>query len=341
MTIILVGNLLTLVKRRKESPHNPPRVSIVIPARNEASNLRRLLPMLASQSYPDVEVIVYDDESTDRTWEVIQQHQGGRIIGIRGGPLPDGWIGKCYALDQAAEQASGELLLFLDADVILADDHAIERLVSEFSTLPPFRALTIMPGLHPSGGRLLVSLIPNSILLSIPWFVTRHIRIPSMAMLNGQCWLIDSEDYRSLRPHQAHRSEILEDVAIARDLVRAGMRIHIVATKGEIDVRMYETIDEAWRGFRKNTYLLFGGTPLRFVLFQIPFVFLFLLAPIIEPFLLLWLIALKYGTDRVAGFKALVSILAPLSYVMAFLLDWDSAWHHWRGQVRWKGRSVS
>jgi len=296
--------------------------------------------MLASQSYQNLEVIVYDDESTDRTWDVIQQHRGGRISGIRGEPLPDGWIGKCHALHQAAQRADGEIFLFLDADVLVNHDHVVERLVSEFLSLPPFRALTAMPGLQPSGGRLLVSLIPNSILLTIPWFVTQWLKAPSMAMLNGQCWMINAEDYRSFNPHQKHRTEILEDVKIGRDLVRSGMRIHLIATKDDIDVRMYETIDQAWRGFRKNAYLLFGGTPIRFLLLQIPFLFFFLIAPIIAPPLLAWLYVLKYGSDRVAGFKAVVTLLAPVSYVAGLVLDWDSAIHHWRGDVTWKGRSV-
>jgi len=340
MTVILIGNLIYLRRRPHPTLEKEPRVSILIPARNEASNLRRLLPKLASQSYQNLEVIVYDDESTDRTWEVIQQHRGGRISGIRGGQLPDGWLGKCHALHQAAQQAEGDVLLFLDADVLIHHDRVVERLMVEFLSLPPFRALTVMPGLQPSGGRLLVSLIPNSILLTIPWFVTRWLRAPSMAMLNGQCWMIHAEDYRSFNPHEKHRKEILEDVKIGRALVRSGMRIHLIATKGDVDVRMYETIDQAWRGFRKNAYLLFGGTPIRFLLLQMPFLFFFLIAPIIDPPLLLWLYLLKYGSDRVAGFKAVVTLLAPVSYVAGLILDWDSAIHHWRGDVTWKGRSV-
>ena len=341
MTLTLIGNLLYLLRRRSIRPPGDRLVSILIPARNEAANLRRLLPALASQSYPRMEVIVYDDESTDRTWEVIQQHQGGRISGIRGGPLPEGWVGKCHALDQASKRANGEMLLFLDADAIVCHEHVVDNLVAQFLALPPFSALTTMPGLNPSGGRLLVSLIPNSMLLTIPWFLTARFRIASMAALNGQCWMIDAEDYALLMPHRARRSEVLEDVSIARDLVRAGMRIHLTPTRGDLDVRMYESIQEAWRGFRKNAYLLFGGTPLRFLLLQIPFVFLFLVVPLLKWWLLVWLLILKWGTDRVAGFKAVVTILAPLSYLLGLLLDWDSAWHHWRGRVKWKGRPVS
>ena len=340
MTVILAGNLIYLRRRPVARSANEPLVSILIPARNEAANLRRLLPAIASQTYRNLEVIVYDDQSTDRTWEVIQQHQGGRISGIQGGELPEGWIGKCHALHVASGKSTGEILMFLDADVLIAHDRVVSDLVTRFLALPPFSSLTIMPGLQPSGGRLLVSLIPNSILLAIPWFLTKHVRIPSMAMLNGQCWMIDSEDYRSLRPHEKRRSSILEDVAIGRDLAREGMKIHLLATRGEIDVRMYETIEEAWRGFRKNAYLLFGGRPLPFLLLQIPFISLFLVAPIFEPLFLVWLLLLKYVTDRVAGFNVIFTLLAPVSYVLALILDWDSAIHHWRGKVEWKGRVV-
>jgi hypothetical protein len=118
------------------------------------------------------------------------------------------------------------------------------------------------------------------------------------------------------------------------------MKIHLLATRGEIDVRMYETIEEAWRGFRRNAYLVFGGRPLPFLLLQIPFISLFLLAPIFEPLFLVWLLLLKYVTDRVAGFNVIFTLLAPVSYVLALILDWDSAVHHWRGKVEWKGRIV-
>lgn len=341
MTITLLGNLLYLRRRTHRRSGSDRLVSILIPARNEARNLRRLLPALASQSYANMEVIVYDDESTDSTWEVIQQHQGGRISGIRGGPLPEGWVGKCYALDQAVDKATGEIFLFLDADAIICHEHVLEGLVAQFLDLAPFSVLTSLPGLNPSGGRLLVSLVPHAMLLAVPWFVTERVKIPSVAAINGQCWMIDAEDYAAFRPHRARKSDVLEDVMIARDLVRAGMHVRFTATRNDVDVRMYESIQEAWRGFRKNAYLLFGATPLRFLLLQIPFVFLFIVAPIMEPWLLVWLLLLKRGTDRTAGFKTVVTILAPLSYVMGLILDWDSAWHHWRGLVKWKGRAVS
>lgn len=339
MTVVLLGNLLYL-RKRPIPESDQPSVSILIPARNEAANLRRLLPALASQEYPDLEVIVYDDESTDRTWEVIQQFEGGRISGIRGGPLPDGWVGKCHALHESAKKARGEVLVFLDADTMFAHDRVLANLVSEFASLPPFSVLTIMPGLHPSGGRLLVSLIPNVILLTIPWFLTRKLRIPAISALNGQCWVIHAEDYGRLEPHKKQKKQILEDVAIAEDLVLAGMHIRLTATRGQIDVRMYESLEEAWRGFRKNVYLFLGGSPSQFILLQIPFIVVFLIAPFYLPWLFVWMILLKMGSDRVAGFSPLISLLAPVSYAMGLALDWDSAWHHWRGRVMWKGRKV-
>jgi glycosyltransferase involved in cell wall biosynthesis len=340
MTIMVVANRVYLMRRRAGRPSGEPLVSILIPARNEAPSLRRLLPALASQTYDRMEVIVYDDESTDTTWEVIQQHQGGRISGIRGGPLPNGWVGKCYALDQAAAKATGDILLFLDADAIVSHDGVLDRLVAEFESLPPFSVLTVLPGLNPSGGRVLVSLIPHAMLLVIPWFLIPRVRIPAFSALNGQCWMIDAEDYRSFTPHRERRAEILEDVRIGQDLARAGMHIHLLATKGDLDVRMYESIGEAWRGFRRSTYPFLGGSPLRFTLLLILFLFTFIAAPVMAPLLLVWALLLKWETDRITGFKAVITVLFPVSYLFGLVACWDSAWHHWRGHLKWKGRTL-
>src|SRR5690606_21293785 len=136
--LVLFTNGLWLRKmRRRVLPTATNRsVSVVIPARNEAENLRRLLPSLRSQSYPSFDVIVYDDQSDDGTWEVLHEVDDPRLRVMRGdGPAP-GWLGKVHALYSATRGASGELLLFLDADAELKDPDALRRLVDRFESLP-------------------------------------------------------------------------------------------------------------------------------------------------------------------------------------------------------------
>lgn len=316
------------------------RLSVLIPARNEAQNLKRLLPSLLEQDHPAFEIVVYDDASTDDTSAVLTSFDDNRLKVLRGeGPPPD-WVGKTHALYQAARRAEGDAYLFLDADTFLHDSGALRRLALRFEALPEPSALTGLTRLE-GGAKLLVSLVPNAILTALPWTLVRRTEIPSISALNGQCWMIDAETYHRHEPHRHRRGDVLEDVHIGRYLKSKGVVPEMVDVQREVSVEMYRSFSEAWQGFRKNAYLLFGGTPLRFVVLAILFLTVFILAPFVSPWFLLSIYGLKTATDRLAGFPVWISLLAPLSYAFAVALQWDSAFHHLTGRVTWKGRSVS
>lgn len=337
---VLAGNLWFLHRRdRRTPPATSPQLSILIPARNEADNLRRLLPSLLEQVYPAFEVIVYDDGSDDGTWEVLQAVDDDRLTAIRGEGPPPGWVGKVHALYRATRHASGDLYLFLDADAVLNDPQALQRLVERFAALPARSILSGFPRLR-GHGALLVSLVPNTILVSLPWPLVRRTRTSALGALNGQCWMIRADHYHRHEPHRAHPDDVLEDVQIGRHLKAEGLFPTLVDVQREVSVHMYAGFREAWRGFRKNAYLILGGTPLRFVALFVLFAAAFVLAPLAEPWLLLSIYGLKTVTDRRSGFPGWVSALAPLSYLLASVLQLDSARHHGRGDVIWKGRRV-
>lgn len=339
--ILLVTSVVWLRRnnRREVQLSTPPQISIVVPARNEAENLRRLLPSLLAQRYPFFEVILYDDGSEDATWEVIRNFGDTRLHTLRGEGPPPGWVGKVHALYTAARNVSGDVILFFDADVVLEDTDALWRLAARFESLPPD---SVLSGFTLQRGRalLLVSLLPFTILSLLPVPLVFRLPHPSLSALNGQCWMISRLLYRRLEPHEHCRADVLEDVEIGRYLKTQGVRLHFLDLQNEVSVYMYRSFVEAWRGFRKNAYLLMGGRPASFWPLFVVFTLTLTIAPLISPWLLVSVFALKFASDRFGRFPVWVSLLAPLSFALSTVLQLDSAVHHWLGRVSWKGRPV-
>ncbi len=335
---ILLSNLAYLRRQSPASPDSLPSLSICIPARNEAENLRRLLPTLRAQDYPDLEILVWDDGSDDDTWTVLEAADDPRLQPLRGTDPPADWVGKVHALYHCTRRASGDCYLFLDADAKLLRPDALRQLVARHTAT----TTSVSSGFpHLKGAALLlVSLVPHALLRSLPWPLVARTRTPSLSTLNGQCWLIDSAMYHAHEPHAEVNDAVLEDVAIGRYLKRQGEPPTLLDVQDLVSVHMYDGFGAAWRGFRKNAYLLLGGTVPRFFLMYSGFVLTWLVAPLLSLWFLASLYGLKLVTDRASGMPLSVSLLAPVSYVLGLALQLDSAVHHWIDRVTWKGRSV-
>ncbi len=344
LLLILLSNLLYL-RRGKHRASNAafnetsPLLSILIPARNEANNLRRLIPSLLNQTYPSLEIIIYDDASEDETWNVISSFSDERLISARGHGPPSGWVGKVHALYQATRLATGERYCFLDADAALHDENAISRIVARFEGMPANSVLTGLPR-YEGGGMMLVSMLPYTVLSCLPWWLVRPLKVSSLGALNGQCWLIDATVYKRYEPHQHVANEVLEDVLIGRYLKSMGITPVLIDVRNELSVFMYERFADAWRGFRKNAYLLLGGHILSFLIIFTRFFITHVWALMLIPWLLIPIYFNKVIADRTSGFSCWISLAAPLSYLLASTLAIDSAWHHLFGKVSWKGRTV-
>jgi glycosyltransferase involved in cell wall biosynthesis len=341
MGVTLLANLWQLRRSRprEHSTQPEPTLTILVPARNEAANLQRLLPTLLDQEYRHFEVIVYDDGSEDGTWEVLQRVRDPRLKAMRGSGPPAGWVGKVHALYRASLEATGELLLFLDADTALKDPRVLARLVGRFESLPPGSALTGLTHLR-GGGGLLVSLVPFILLSQLPLALVPRTPFARLSGLNGQCWMIARADYERWAPHRANRGEVLEDIRIGQFLKRRGVIPYMADLQDEVEVWMYANLGDAWVGFRKNVYPFMGETPWSFLGQHLLYVALFVVAPFVSP----WFIACWYGlkavADRFVRVPIAVTLAAPLTLGLGALLQLDSAVSHWTGRVRWKGRSV-
>ncbi|MFP4227628.1 MAG: glycosyltransferase [Salinivenus sp.] len=336
---ILLANLVYLRRSPSGPPSEQPSLSVCIPARNEAENLQRLLPSLLQQSYPNLEIHVWDDGSDDDTWHVLQSVEDDRLHRHRGTGPPTGWLGKVHALYQCAQRATGERYLFLDADAALVDPDALQRLMDRHEARDE-RVTTGLPHLR-GGASLLVSLVPYAMLTGLPWPLVRHTALPSLSALNGQCWIIDAELYHAHEPHRAVKNNILEDVAIGRYLKEKGHPPALLDAQRDVAVYMYRDFGEAWRGFRKNAYLLLGGRPSSFTAMWTGFLLVWIVSPLLSPWFLASLYGLKAVTDRINGVASGVTLLAPVSFVLGIVLQLDSALHHWFNRVTWKGRTVS
>ena len=340
---ITAVNLVYLHRRRRDlTPLEAyPVLSVLIPARNEEDNLRRLLPSLLSQNYPNVEIIVVDDASEDGTAAVLTAHDAPRLRVLHGEGPPPGWLGKPHACHQAAEAATGDTFLFLDADAELTDPGALRRLIGRFTACGPNAVMTGLPRYTDTGGSLmLTSLVPFALLTALPLPLMPRTASPALSALNGQCWMIGAEAYRRYDPHRAVQAEVLEDVKIGRLLKRHGMRLHLRDLGSEVRVEMYRSFSEAWRGFRKNAYLLQGGTLLRFLPLHALFWVLYVVAPVVGWPLLITTYLLKGLADCAARFPLWVTVLAPVVLLCGALIQLDSAIAHATGRVAWKGRRV-
>ncbi len=338
---IAIGNLIYVRRQRaagEESPFSG-LVSIIIPARNEAANLTVLLPSILEQSYRSYEVIVFDDDSDDATADVVGRFlEDDRLKYIRGDGPPPGWVGKTAALHAATRVASGDLYLFLDADVGFRHPDALRHVVESHRHRPD-SVSTALPALT-GAGLSIVSLVPFTTLSGLPWFLIRRTKSRLVAALNGQVWMMDAKRYHDLEPHERVRGEILEDVEIGRYLKTSGVFPRLIDLTDHAAVRMYASFGDAWRGFRKNAYLLMGGHPVPFVVYLILFAAATWLSPAVWLGFLISAWALKILCDRLADIPVTVSLLAPVSFMLATFLQLDSALAHWRGRVTWKDRSI-
>ncbi len=259
--INLVLNLRELRALRKPSsdsklPEVAPFVSVLVPTRNEEENIVACLESLQRQDYPEFEVLVLDDNSTDRTAEFVSQiaAKDGRIRLIKGEPLPEGWAGKPFACYQLAEKARGSWLLFIDADT--THDASMLRSVMAL-------ALELKPSLLSGFPRQLAYSLPEKIVMPVLYFIItswlplwwlQRSKKPRPSFAVGQFLLFPREEYWRIGGHKVVSSRILEDVWLGVEVVRHAGRHIVVDLSPVFSTRMYHDIKGMWEGFVKWIY---------------------------------------------------------------------------------------
>ena len=335
-----------------ERAPSPPSVSVVNAARNEEDDLPGTLDALLAQEYPNLEILVVEDGSTDGTRRVIDA-RAPRVRCVVPAPLPNGWVGKNWACWTGARAVSGEWILFLDADVRLHPACVgttlawAERERADLVTLAP-RVETV------SFWERVV--LPFYVQMVLTYFRAPHVNRDrsKAAMANGQYWLTRRATYFELGGHEAVASIVLEDVAIARRYRAAGRRLRIAWAPDLAVTRMYRDRKEMFEGLLKNVHgfeysiarqvglssALFGLYLLPLGLLPLALVEGNLALVGLGAFLWVALFGKHAGFARAVGSPARYGLLFPLAVGFYLVLFATSLTRAIRGRpVRWKGRS--
>lgn len=260
--IFAVAAPLLLVRRprilayKAPEPGDEPLVSVIVPARDEADNISACLSTLLASVYGNREIIVVDDGSVDGTADIariLEAGSNGELRFVEGTPLPSGWIGKCWACWQGYHAARGELIAFTDADTRHDDGllgNAVGALRGEHADL-----VSVMPRqLMESFWERIVQ--PHIFtLLSLRYRDFRRInrtRNPRQVIANGQFLLFRREAYEAVGGHQAVRSNVTEDLALAQRLVTSGRTLFLAHAEELMDTRMYRSLAGIVEGWSKN-----------------------------------------------------------------------------------------
>ena len=260
-----------------------PRCSVLVPARNEENNIGRCAGGLLAQDYPDFQVIVLDDNSTDQTWQILQELAitNPRLTLLKGRLLPDDWLGKHWACHQLAEVADGELLVYVDADTYhepgmlrgAAAAMAAEK-ASLISALP--RQIVV------SWSELLsIPAFYFGMLCGVPLELTRLQRNPLLFAILGQFLVFRRDTYDAVGGYAAVRHNVVDDIAIGRRVHTMGLKYKLLDGDGLVSCRMYRNFDEVWKGLTKSTFATFNFDPFFLVLMWTLVVIFFVSPPLV------------------------------------------------------------
>jgi cellulose synthase/poly-beta-1,6-N-acetylglucosamine synthase-like glycosyltransferase len=267
----------------------PGGVSVLIPARDEVGNIERCVRAVDAARGPVIEIIVYDDGSTDGTGEVLERLSAElpRLTVMRGGDLPAGWVGKAHALDRLSAAATGEVLLNIDADVALRPDGVL-RLLSLLGTPAEVpggldaAVVTAVPRQRTVGlaERLMIPLLHLSYVAWLPMPLIHRTRDPRVLAANGQLLMVRRSALEAVGGWARVRTALVDDMALCRAVKQSGRRVVFADGDQMAECRMYPDGAALWRGFAKNFYEGIGGRPaalvavlaLHLLLFVVPFV---------------------------------------------------------------------
>ena len=258
-TLALVMTLLNLLlwpRAGRAGQGTRPATSVLVPARDEEATLDALLTSVVSQLGPQDEVIVCDDGSRDRTPEIVAEHRArdARVRLIRGRALPAGWVGKPHACHQLAQAATGDLLVFIDADVALTSDATarisgvLRRHDAQVATLFPHQ-------LAPTAGeQIVLPLLPLTFAAWFPLVAIHRHPDPRLMAVSGQIVAFHRETYEDIGGHASIRREIVDDQAICARAKDHGHRVVFATAHRTASCRMYDGFADLWSGFSKNLY---------------------------------------------------------------------------------------
>lgn len=292
------------------------KLSVLIPARNEADRIARCINDLTNQSYPNLEIIVLNDNSTDETAAIVEEisKKDKRIRLVNGKPLPsDGWIGKHWACCQLVEEAKGDLILFIDADTSLKSgvlkitiSELIDKSV-DLLTLNPRRIAKCWTE------KVLYPFIDWATFCFLPMGLAHSMAKPYLSATFGQFMLFKKVAYESIGGHEAVRNNILDDMELGRMILRNGLRWRLLDGRKYVEAQAYNSNIATISGISRNILPTFD-----YHLGIIAIASITLLAMGVGPFVSLAYWGLSRNSDGLLGLLSLLTILMlSISWLMA------------------------
>jgi chlorobactene glucosyltransferase len=361
--ILSTGILLTLLlttivnsifgpflKNAKPSKYFP-KVSVLIPARNEERNIERCISSLLIQDYPNFEIFLLDDNSDDNTYNLAEKYLSyNRFNLLKGKALEKGWLGKNWACHQLSQAGTGEYLIFTDADNFYEKD-ALSKSVG-LAQKYNLDMLSSFPQQITTSfsEKLIIPIIDLIVYSGLLLWSTLLIPLNIFSAANGQWILFKRSAYNAIDGHIAVRNNIVEDVALSRLIKSRKMKLLTTAGTGIIYGKMYTNFGEVWNGLTKNVYGLtnFKSFPF-FVL-----IFLIFICSLL-PYFLIYSESLRFAAIVLISFNTiwriilsirfkhniLISVfLQPLSIFMFLLIAINSFIQSTYGKLKWKNREI-
>jgi chlorobactene glucosyltransferase len=351
---------------RPAPPEPPyPLVSVIIPARNEENNIRRCVEAILAQDYPNFECFVLDDRSTDSTPVILAElsARDSRLVILAGSELPRGWAGKPHALYQAQKSATGEWLLFIDADTFLEPSAISTSLAFARQTGADLFTVLTRQLMGTFWEKTILPLVMTALSVG---FSPRKVNDPKTrdAIANGQFIFIKRAVYDAIGGHEKLKGSIVEDKAISEQVKWNGYRLVVADGQPIASTRMYTNFPQMWEGWTKNIYLGLSDHPGLLLLGAFG-AFLAVVAALFMPIwpilgiiwwmngggwmalavtaeaLLVWvyLIAIRVKASQAMGISGWYALTLPLGAGVFAAMMFTSAWKVLSGQgVTWRGR---
>lgn len=354
LLILCVINLITIqTLTATEDIKNVGKVSVLIPARNEELNITNCISSVLNQTYIDLEVIVLNDNSTDKTPELLKSFDDTRLRILEGLPLELGWVGKNFACHQLQKSATGSYLLFIDADTELHKSCVASAV--KFAETNATDLLSVMPRELSDSfwEKLVIPMLYFAVTVFLPFPMIERSAKKQYAMGNGQFMFFKREFYDKIGGHESLKSKIVEDVWLARRVKEFKGKLIFADANSLIKCRMYRNFREVWGGFSKNLFagLSFSVTGLAFTI--VTYLILFVLPPFLMltgflelNFTNIVIVSIPIIMRLLQAFKfnqpVLFSLLNPFSalFIVAVALNSFRLIRFGKG-ASWKGREYS
>jgi chlorobactene glucosyltransferase len=295
LLIICIWNVFHIRDNKNfiDDNHLFPFVSVLIPVRNEEHNIERIVTSLVKQTYPNYEIIILNDNSTDNTISILEKlkHRYPIIKIISGKPLENEWTGKCFACWQLYEASKGEYLLFTDADTYHTKDSIKNAVNIALHTNADL--LTVFPKMEMKSfsEKLIMPMLWFTIFMLLPFYFIDKKGFTKFSVGVGPFMLFKRIAYEKIGGHKSVKSALVEDVWLARKIKENNLNLVVKNGYNLLSVRMYRNFKEIWNGFSKNIFAGFNFSSLALFLINLIYILLFIM-----PFILLFINLYLYFT---------------------------------------------